>query len=341
MIPVRVAKTQTFAGMGFEGTGVILLDEQRQRALPLWLYQPGDLEGIALHTSLKKDVVSTTLARPRTLDLLAGLLKTLGGELEEIHIDLLQHNVLYAQIYLRNQSGRHTIKALLDDALPLAIKLNSTINVADTVPERNWVDLVDQGSTLEQQLAIIMHTMQTNPAALFLKREPRNLDFTDGLQGWQFMGDPECFHYSIDKQTTCTGKASLAIELRQKASNATDIMPPASALFHHEGFLAEHYRGQRLRMITRIKAEYLQQLHIHLTVSGPPDESASENAGTPPPSYGFDANKTVGPLTAVSDWTRHEVVTDIPHDAFSISYHFIIEGECKFWLDDIHFEVQD
>jgi bifunctional DNase/RNase len=339
MIPVTVAKVHTFDEGGFKGIGVILLDEQRQRALPLQLSQPVELEGIALHRSFREDLARTALARPRTLDLLTELLKALGGELEEVEIDLFQQNLLYARVCLQDQHGRHVMKAPLDDALPLAIRLKSAISVAETVPEDRWLELANEGTAREQQLETILYTMQTNPALLTAKKEPRNLDFAHDLQDWQFMSDPERFDYAVEQQASSTGAACLAITLRENPADERGMAPPTSALIRHEGFLADHYRGQRLRMRSLIKVEYLQHIHLYLTVIGPPVEQEANDAdGQPSNAYSLVTDTTVGPATNTKDWVQQELTIDVPEDAFFIFFHLVLEGVCKIWLAGIGIE---
>lgn len=339
MISVTVAKVRAFDEESFKGTGVILLDERRQRALPLLLYQPEESESIALHTSLQKDLARIALARPRTLDLLTELLKALGGEIEEVEIDLFQQKWLYARLYLQDEQGRHPVRALLDDALPLAIRWNCRVSVAETVPEDWWLDLVNEGATVEQQLEAILYRMQTNPTLLMIKKEARNLDFAHDLQGWQLLGDPERFDYAVDWQTSSTGAASLAIMLRENPADESGMAPPTSALIRHEGFLADHYQSQRLHMRCRIKAEYFQHIHLYLMISGPPAEHATDDpeeqsANT----YTLMADTAVEPAANTKDWTCQELTIDVPEDAFYIFFYFVLEGACKIWLDGVGVE---
>jgi bifunctional DNase/RNase len=212
MVPVTVAKAQTQEKMGWGVTFLLLLDEQKQRALPLWFYQTDAMVGgLPVQTSLQQDLTAAALARPRTLDLLMRLLKTLGGTLEGIEIDFLQGEVLSAHVSLRDQQHRqHRASACLNEALALAVRCSSTISVGETVLERKGVVLAAYGTNLQQQLETVFHLLCNDPERLFLKKEPSNLDFTDGLRGWQFLGDPEQVDYRLDTTTIHTGKASLA-----------------------------------------------------------------------------------------------------------------------------------
>ncbi|QBD76553.1 bifunctional nuclease family protein [Ktedonosporobacter rubrisoli] len=319
---------------------MLLVDEQRQRAMLLTVCQfdRTSVEGISLHASLEMDTATTALMRPRTLDLLSKLLQASGGELERICIDVLQDEMLYAQVHLRDQYSQHTIAAGLGDALSLALQLHTPINVSDAVSARRWINLIEYGATLQQQLEAIAPLMQTSPEALFLKKEPWNRDFAQGLQGWQFLGNPECTSYRLDTQATHTGPASLAIDLRESPVHA---MAPIGALVHHEGFLAHPYQGQRLRLLTHIKSEHIQQVMMQLHVAGPPAKQLDESTGVYLPTSTYETHTIFHPATDLCDWTRLELVIEVPLDAFTAFFNFSIEGSGKLWIDAVGFECVD
>ncbi|MBO0790611.1 MAG: bifunctional nuclease family protein [Ktedonobacteraceae bacterium] len=333
MIPVKLARTLQQEDMGCIGTYAILLDEQKRRALPLWFSRYSDQIGeIPVHTSLQKDLANLRKAQLLTTDFIAKVLDTSEGTIEEISIDFLYGDRLFAHIRLRDQHRLlHTLQARLDDALSLAVRLKSPLTVAEEVLERLGINLMEAQTPLEQQLEAIAHTLQTNPDLLCLRKGPR--DFTDGLRGWMFVGDPEFCNYWLDTQTTYTGKASLAISLRERLLDETQSIAP-SAVLGYEGVLAERYRGKRLLMVIYIKAEQVEQANLILTVSGPP--IAPEQS-----SYAYATDMSDNPIEGTCDWTRRELVIDIPDDALVISYQLQIQGACKIWLDGIRFEVVD
>lgn len=340
MISVKVANVQSAEHMGSITTKMLLVDEQRQRAMPLVVHQreSNPLEGISIHASLEKDIATTALVRPRTLDFLIQLLQASGGELERICIETLQGETLYAQVHLRDQYSQHTIAARLNDALLLALQLNSPITVSDAISERTWINLTEYGASLQQQLEAVARMIQTSPEALYLKKEPWNTDFAQGLEGWQFMGDPEHTSYRLDTQTTFTGSASLAIELRALPAHA---MASIGAIVRHEGFLAQQYQGQRLRMSTSIKFEHIQQVLMQLQVAGPPSEHMDESTGLHPSTGVYATHTLFHPVTEAGNWTQQELVIDIPPDAFMITCNFSIEGAGKLWIDVVRFERVD
>ncbi len=343
MVPVTVAKIQTQEKMGWVVTSLLLLDEHKQRVLPLWFYHIDAVVGeLPVQTSLQQDLTAAALARPLTLDLLMRLLNTLGGTLEGIEIDFLQGEVLSAHVSLRDQQhNQHRVSACLNEALALAVRCSSTIQVSETVLERKGVVLAAYGTNLEQQLETIFHLLCTGSERLHLKKEPYNLDFTDGLRGWQFLGDPEQVDYRLDTTTTHTGKASLAIVLYEEPSVTTAMeKPPVSVYISHEGFLADQYRGQRLRMIAILKAEHVQLAHLHLQVGGPQVEDPRSSSGVRP-GYEQEVNTLASPIVGTCDWTPYELIIDVPADADKITPYLIAEGEGKLWLDRIDFETMD
>ncbi|QBD76429.1 hypothetical protein EPA93_10570 [Ktedonosporobacter rubrisoli] len=342
MIPVTLAKTEAQENIGWIVTYVLLLDAQGQRVLPLWFYQTDTMSrDLPLQTSLQKDLTATTLARPLTLDLLTRLLKTLKGTLEGIIIDFLQGEVLSAQITIQDQQGRqHNVPASLNDALALAVSLNCSLLVSETALEKRGVTLAEYGTDLQQQLETVFRLLQNSPEQLTLKKEPHNLDFSDGLYGWLFLGNPEQVDYHLDTETTGSGKASLSIELHdaQPDTSTKEKSEVDVCIISHEGFLPVRYRGQQVRMLAILKTENVQQANLHLTVSGPPVESPRSTSGYRP-NYLHEYNTTKNPIEGTRDWTSHELIIDVPADAYTITPYLVVEGEGKLWLDKIAFEI--
>lgn len=340
MVPVTLAKTYVQENMGWRVTYLLLLDKQKQRVLPLWFSQQDALPGgIPVQTTLQKDVKTTMLARPLTLDLLTRLLTRLEGTLDAIAIDMLHHGVLTAWVSLRDRQQRYQkVPAPLNDALALAMRLNSTITVSQTVLERRGIVLTEHGSTLEERMETVFHHLCKAPELVLLRKEPHNFDFTDELRGWQVLGNPERVNYHLDPITFRTGKASLAITLAQESDTIEG--PPISVRISHEGFLAQLYRGQRLRMTAVLKTEHVQQAQLHLQVRGPFIENPNTPSGYHPGDT-HEVNTIQEPIAGTRDWTSYELLIDVPTDAWTITPYLIVEGEGKLWLDRIDFEVSD
>ncbi|HET8843462.1 MAG TPA: bifunctional nuclease domain-containing protein, partial [Ktedonobacteraceae bacterium] len=105
-------------------TTFLLLDEQQQRIMVLQLQdhkRPGPM-----YATSQQDKATV---EPLTIDFLVNVLHALGGTIEEITLDSLPGDVLYARVHLRDQDGLQIIKTPLDDALWLAHREHSKISV--------------------------------------------------------------------------------------------------------------------------------------------------------------------------------------------------------------------
>lgn len=326
---------------------VILLAEQLQMALPLLF------TGMRSHLA---DIRTRTFsyyeptAAPLTSDFIVHLLDVLDGRIEEINIDTLQEDLLYAKVRLHTSTSIHTLRARLDDALLLALRLNCTLSVSEGVFHTMGVSLMGKGETKEQQIDAIIAMMSWLPLrtdaqvpatfnSLLTSNTPRNLDFSDALHGWMIFGypvNPKSYEIHFDPATTFSGKNSLAITLHApEPAQQEPFIKERMISLTHEGFLATSYRGQRLQMITYVKAEDVKRANFHLAVIGPTIE---------PNNVRITQHMTsthLHPVEGTSDWTRYELVIDVPDNANSIQVSFSMEGHGKIWLDSIHFAAVD
>ena len=107
---------------------VILRDGENKVNLPIWI---GLLEATAIATELE----GIQMARPMTHDLLRNLIGELGATVESIEISDLRDNTYYAVIHLRVGDTARTIDSRPSDAISLALRSKSPINVARRVLE--------------------------------------------------------------------------------------------------------------------------------------------------------------------------------------------------------------
>lgn len=310
-------------------TVIVLVDEQRQKVLSLWFMNPQDF-GVQMYDP----------TAPFATDVIVDILQVLEVTLEQISIDVLQEDLLYAKLYLHNQNSQHTVKAPLNNALPLALRLNCPFTVAEEVFDRMAVDLADKGETLEKQIDAVINGCDTTFSHDFQQRIvskiPRNLDFSEGLRGWQLGGLPLPKHdnYAFDTDIRHASKTSLAITLPKATPFRPGALTPHVSLTH-ERFLAEDYRGQRIRMNAYAKAEDVKHALFHLNVHG----QSIEPDRTSKIQYTTDTSRV--PIEGTSDWTRYELVINVPKDAISIYPSFSMQGQGKVWLDGIQFETVD
>jgi bifunctional DNase/RNase len=118
---------------------VILRDPESQVFLPIWI---GLFEASAIQLGLE----SVSSPRPRTHDLLASMLRTLGSEVVKVVVADLRDQTFYAVIHVRRGAEELEIDARPSDAIALALRTNSPVFVARTVLEKAQV-----GGTQDEQ----------------------------------------------------------------------------------------------------------------------------------------------------------------------------------------------
>jgi len=90
------------------------------------------------------------------------------------------------------------------------------------------------------------------------------------------------------------------------------------------------YRGTRLHMRAMVKADAVENwAGIWMRVDGP-------DTPTPQRSLGFD-NMQDRPIKGTSDWTRYEIVLDVPPESVAIAFGILLQGIGEVWLDDVEF----
>jgi bifunctional DNase/RNase len=111
---------------------VILRDPETQVFLPIWI---GLFEASAIQLGLE----SVTSPRPRTHDLLASVLRTLGSEVVKVVVADLRDQTFYAVIHVRRGNEELEIDARPSDAIALALRTGSPVFVAPSVLEKAQV----------------------------------------------------------------------------------------------------------------------------------------------------------------------------------------------------------
>jgi hypothetical protein len=93
-------------------------------------------------------------------------------------------------------------------------------------------------------------------------------------------------------------------------------------------YRADSYRGKRLRMSAYVKTDGVEgQAGLWMRIDG------KEKTG-----LAFD-NMMGRPVKGTTDWTKYEVVLDVPEEAEEIFFGFLVAGKGRAWVDDIAFEV--
>jgi len=108
-------------------THVIWLKEKNgQRTFPILI---GVFEALAIERHLRKE----SFPRPLTHDLLAKVIKTLNGTLQQVVVTDIQNSTFFAKLVITQNSSTFEIDARPSDAIALATQMNAPIFVEEQV----------------------------------------------------------------------------------------------------------------------------------------------------------------------------------------------------------------
>jgi len=132
-------------------------------------------------------------------------------------------------------------------------------------------------------------------------------------------GGGEGYELGRDEAEKHSGKSSGCVR-------STDAPGPFGTLT--QGFQAASYRGKRVRMSGFARADGVERsAGLWMRVDGKEKGNlAFDNMGT-------------RPIRGTSDWAKYDVVLDVPEEAESIFFGFLLSGPGRAWVDDITFEV--
>lgn len=145
--------------------------------------------------------------------------------------------------------------------------------------------------------------------------------------GWIQMGSkPSSYEMSTDAGTGIDGKTAATIKSIDKKINGFGTLM--------QNFAPRDYLGKRLRMTGYMKTlQVKENASFWLRVDG-----ASKTF------LAFDnmvdgSNKR--PIFGTTDWTKYEIVVDVPFNSTNISFGAQLSGTGQIWFDNIQFEIVD
>lgn len=135
--------------------------------------------------------------------------------------------------------------------------------------------------------------------------------------------NPGSYEMGIDKSAGYNGKNAATIKsVKVEIDGFGTLM---------QDFLAEKYKGKRIRMSGYMKSENVADwAGFWLRVD-------QENSNQP---LSFD-NMEGRAVKGTTDWKKYEIVLDVPHKASSIAFGALLSGAGQIWFDDLKFEVVD
>jgi hypothetical protein len=338
MTTVRIAYAEPRPGRlangEFQTLGhlVVLADDARRRALPIWL--GGDPNGDDLSQLVESarqpagDIV--TADAPEVLT--ARLLAAVGASVTEVDIDAtgadidgLSPQVTVARIRLAGSAGTRDVVADLGLGLAVAAATGAPVRLADALMDRlavpvpaddlltPFLDRVPPGAR-----ALPGHSLAGWPLATLPgqrpRYEPRNLDFSDGLDRWDldsgFRGDGG----PAQDYSAATGG--------QAAVLSSAVPRPAGSAALVQAIYADDYRGATVVFRGEIRTEPLTgQAGLRLEIlrhwwrvgRAREDHVVTVSGGR-------------------RQWTSLEITAPIPEDADMIRFGIGLSGPGRIWL---------
>jgi hypothetical protein len=162
--------------------------------------------------------------------------------------------------------------------------------------------------------------------AALISSKPDNknhMQWSNELKGWWYNKNQTDYKVGTDDQIFITGKKSAFIEsIAEKPANFLAIAQMNNV---------KNYRGKRIKMTGYLKAQGDKDtcaLWIRV------DNYAAGRTGD------ID-NMLDRPVTGTRDWTKCELVFDVPDAECYFNFGFLLSGAGKCWCDDISFEIVD
>lgn len=173
-------------------------------------------------------------------------------------------------------------------------------------------------------ILLLINTVATQTGSITTPGEQRPQVRGELPEGWNAPGPgagavASAYEVGVDRTVKHGGEASAYI--RAVAVPAEGFM----ALV--QGSRGEQYRGKRLRLSGYIRTrEVADRAGLWVQILG--------GGG----SVGFD-NMQNRPVKGTSDWTKYEIVLDVPMSTLAITFGFLLRGSGQAWVDDFSFEV--
>jgi len=146
--------------------------------------------------------------------------------------------------------------------------------------------------------------------------------------GWFKAGSvPKSYDMGVDKGAGQNGGNAATIKSIDKKINGFGTLM--------QNCLPDNYLGKRVRMSGMVKTKDVSDwsgLWFRI------DEKGSDK------SLGFDNmhdGKKDRSIRGTTDWTKYEIVLDVPLNASNLAYGALLVGTGQIWFDNIKFEIVD
>jgi hypothetical protein len=143
--------------------------------------------------------------------------------------------------------------------------------------------------------------------------------------GWVFRSYTEkSYKMYMDKATLRNGKAVPTIKSVKEVKNQAGYANLS------QSFLSAKYKGQRIRMSGYMRTQNVTGWAAFWLRA---DKYSINN-------HSFD-NMQDRQISATNDWTKYDIVLDIPDSATKLDFGAMLIGNGQIWVDNITFEIVD
>jgi hypothetical protein len=333
MTTVRIAHAEPRPGNlgngNFQTRGylVVLADDVRHRAVPIWFRGEPGASDLSQLVELARRPAAGIIALDAPQELTARLVGAADARVTGVDIDLtvpeadeLSPRDAVARVGLDGSAGARQVTASLGLGLALAAAIGAPVRVPDVVMDRLAVP-VNGEDLLTPFLDRLPLNARVRPGqglpgwpvgTLPAKRprfEPRNLDFSGGLDRWELDGgaqpaagppQPEDYSAAADGRSAVLSSAAPR---------------PAEAAALVQTIFADDYRGATVTFAGDIRTEPLTAragLRVEVFRHWWRVGAARADHGVT--------------ISGHSPWTRHEVTVPIPADADLIRFGITLAG---------------
>lgn len=138
-MPVQMELKRIIISEIHEQQVIALKEVEGDRSFPIVI-------GIFEATSIDRRVRGITNPRPLTHDLVAGVIESMGGELQDVYINDLREHTYFAKLRVRQDGELIEVDCRPSDAIALAVTAKVPIYVAEDVLGEVWGEQDDEES---------------------------------------------------------------------------------------------------------------------------------------------------------------------------------------------------
>jgi hypothetical protein len=149
---------------------------------------------------------------------------------------------------------------------------------------------------------------------------------TGPMYAWNLAGShPQNYEIGKDENILYNEKPAYYLKSVREADKGFGTIMK----YIQQGEYLDKYLGKRVRLTGIIKSDNIDNhAGMWMRVDGPdPDKSLQ-----------FD-NMGNRPITGTNDWTKYEIVLDIPENSTGIGYGVLISGSGQVWLGNLSIDV--